>query len=118
MASAGGAGGTLLQRVVLIDFVVQPQLAWLVWKQNPPAWATNLVEHKVETVERTPHPNPTANRNPKPISGYAKQLPNIRGQIWFLVLISVWQTGRRPSWLAGWHLPGQVFECAVPVCVL
>lgn len=67
MASAGGAGGTLLQRVVLIDFVVQPQLARLVWKQNPPAWATNLVEHKVETVERTPHPNPnpTANRNQK-----------------------------------------------------
>lgn len=74
MASAGGAGGTLLQRVVLIDFVVQPQLARLVWKQNPPAWATNLVEHKVETVERTPHPNPnpTANRNQKTNIGLCK----------------------------------------------
>lgn len=44
-----GAGGTLLQRVVLIDFVAVSSVG----KQTTRAWATNLVEHKVETVEHS-----------------------------------------------------------------
>lgn len=76
-------GGTLLQRVVLIDFVAVSSVG----KQTTRAWATNLVEHKWRQWS-------TPNTNPNPIPGYAKQLPNIRGQIW-LVLISDWQAGRR-----------------------
>lgn len=50
-AVGGGAdaGGTLLQRVVLIDFVAVSSVG----KQTTRAWATNLVEHKVETVEHS-----------------------------------------------------------------
>lgn len=68
-----GAGGTLLQRVVLIDFVAVSSVG----KQTTRAWATNLVEHKVETVE---HSKSKSKSNPGLCKTVAKHSrPNLVG---------------------------------------